>query len=72
MYDTIINPISSENIRRLWQDPAKAWEEDKFLQMCRKAESDPELSRQMQEVRFPHYWEVMKLTESTGPESYHV
>lgn len=49
MYRSIIDPISSENIRRLWQDPAKAREEDKFLEMCRKAETDPELSRQMQE-----------------------
>jgi hypothetical protein len=50
MYEKIINPISSENIRRLWQDPAAALEEDKFLEMCRKAETDPELSSRMQEV----------------------
>lgn len=52
MYARFIDPISSENIRRLWQDPVKAREEDKFLEMCRKAEKDPELSRQMQEVSF--------------------
>lgn len=51
MYQKVINPISSENIRRLWQDPTAALKEDKFLAMCREAETDPELSKQMQKVR---------------------
>lgn len=49
MYQNIINPVSSENIRRLWQGPSEV-QEDKFLEMCRNAETDPELSRQMQIV----------------------
>ncbi|PVH76548.1 FAD/NAD(P)-binding domain-containing protein [Cadophora sp. DSE1049] len=48
-YTNIIDPVSSENIRRLWQDPVAARKEDKFLEMCRKAEKDPVFSRTMQE-----------------------
>lgn len=45
----IINPISSGNIKRLFdQDPEKALENDDFLKMLKKAETDVELSRQMQ------------------------
>lgn len=50
MYHNVIDPISSENLRRLWQDPDKVLEEDKFLEICRRAETDPELSRQLQTV----------------------
>lgn len=53
MYHSVIDPISSENIRRLWQDPDKALEEDKFLEICRRAETDPELSRQLLTVGTP-------------------
>ncbi|KAH7324052.1 putative monooxygenase [Rhexocercosporidium sp. MPI-PUGE-AT-0058] len=48
-YNVIIDPVSSENIRRLWQDPAVNKNEDKFFEMCRMAEADPEVSRKMQE-----------------------
>ena len=45
----IINPVSSGNIKRLFdQDPDKALENDEFLQLVKKAESDPELSRELQ------------------------
>ena len=45
----IINPISSGNIKRLFdQDPETALENDEFLKMLKKAETDIELSRQMQ------------------------
>lgn len=45
----IINPISSGNIKRLFdQDPETALENDEFLKMLKKAETDVELSRQMQ------------------------
>lgn len=45
----IINPVSSGNIKRLFgQDPEKALEEDSFLKMVKKAESDPTLSKDMQ------------------------
>ena len=48
-WHTIINPVSSGNIRRLFgQDPDKALEEDEFLQVVKKAESDLELSRELQ------------------------
>ncbi|KAG4426067.1 hypothetical protein IFR04_000774 [Cadophora malorum] len=48
-YNNIIDPVSSENLRRLWQDPVVARKEDKFLEMCRKAAVDPVFSRTMQE-----------------------
>ncbi|KAH8812372.1 hypothetical protein F5884DRAFT_785200 [Xylogone sp. PMI_703] len=49
MYLEIINPISSDNMTRLFnQDPDEALTKDAFFQMCKKAETDPEFSRQMQ------------------------
>ena len=45
----IINPVSSGNIKRLFeQDPDKALEQDEFLQLVKKAETDPELSKELQ------------------------
>ncbi|KAK5113645.1 hypothetical protein LTR62_003272 [Meristemomyces frigidus] len=45
----IINPVSTANIRRLFlQDPEKALEEDEMLQLILRAETDLELSRQLQ------------------------
>ena len=45
----VINPISTGNIRRLFaQDPDKALENDEFLQIVKKAETDVELSRELQ------------------------
>ncbi|KAL5315893.1 hypothetical protein ACEPPN_016767 [Leptodophora sp. 'Broadleaf-Isolate-01'] len=49
MYNNIIDPVSSDNIRRLWHDPTVAEKEDKFLEMCRMADADPNISRKMQE-----------------------
>jgi hypothetical protein len=44
-YNTIVNPISSENFQRLWgQDPDKALENDSFLQLCQQATKDKELA----------------------------
>ena len=49
----IINPVSSGNIKRLFaQDPDKALEEDEFLKTVKKAETDAELSRQMQQAGY--------------------
>ena len=45
-YSSLVDPISLENIRRLHsQDPNTAIEVDPFLQMCKKAETDPELAK---------------------------
>ena len=47
---SIVDPVSSENFRRLWdQDPEQALEKDEFLKMCRRTETDKAFSRQMQE-----------------------
>lgn len=46
----IIDPISSENIKRLFdQDPDKAMENDEFLKLCKKTETDLEFARQFQQ-----------------------
>jgi hypothetical protein len=48
-YNEIVDPISSENIKRLFdQDPDAALQNDEFLQMCKRAETDIEFSRQLQ------------------------
>ena len=48
MWHKIINPVSSDNILRMHsQDPDKALENDEFLKMLVKAETDPELMEQM-------------------------
>lgn len=44
----IINPISSSNIKRLFdQNPERAGEEDEFLVMLKKAENDSELREEL-------------------------
>ncbi|OBT52697.1 hypothetical protein VE04_06016 [Pseudogymnoascus sp. 24MN13] len=48
-YKEMIDPISSENIRRLFdQDPDKALENDEFLKLCKRTATDSELSRTVQ------------------------
>ena len=48
-YNEIVDPISSENIVRLFgQDPDKALDNDDFLKMCKKTETDPEFSKAFQ------------------------
>lgn len=48
-YNDIVDPISSGNIRRLFdQDPDKALETDEFLQICLKTAKDPEFSKEFQ------------------------
>ncbi|EEA27464.1 monooxygenase, putative [Talaromyces marneffei ATCC 18224] len=48
-YNDIINPVSSENIRRLFdQDPDLALEEDEFLKMLKRGESDPSALKGLQ------------------------
>jgi hypothetical protein len=50
-YSTIVNPISSENFRRLWdQNPDTAAENDPFLRMCQKAAKDKKYSLELQMV----------------------
>lgn len=47
--------MSRENFRRLHdQDPEAAREKDPFFQLCVRAETDPELQRQMATVGISH------------------
>lgn len=51
-YTDIVDTISSANIRRLFElDPDHAIANDSFFQLAKKAETDPELSRTLQNVR---------------------
>lgn len=48
-YQAIVDPISSENLKRMHEpNPDTVLETDEFLQMCKRAETDPEFSRQLQ------------------------
>lgn len=50
-YKEFIDPISTENFKRLWgQDAETALENDGFLQLCKKAETDKEFAKQLQLV----------------------
>lgn len=49
-FQEIVDPISSANFRRMFSDADKASESDEFLQMCRRAESDPGLGEKMLQV----------------------
>ncbi|KIW90478.1 uncharacterized protein Z519_09124 [Cladophialophora bantiana CBS 173.52] len=46
-YNEVVNPISSANIVRLFgQDPDKALENDEFLKMCKRTETDEEFAKE--------------------------
>jgi len=47
MWQNVINPVSSDNIKRMYQDPELAMEKDEFLQVLSKAEKDPDMMREM-------------------------
>ncbi|EWC46797.1 hypothetical protein DRE_04042 [Drechslerella stenobrocha 248] len=48
-FKTIIDPISTENFRRLYdQDPELVLEKDEFIKIVRAAEEDIEMSRKLQ------------------------
>lgn len=50
-YTDIVDPISSENIRRLFaQDPEKALDTDEFLKLCQRTAIDVEFSKEFQSV----------------------
>lgn len=44
------DPISSENIRRLWKDPETIGDEDEFLLALKRTAVDPEFSDEFQKV----------------------
>lgn len=50
-YNTVIDPISSANLRRLW-DPEKI-EQDDFIKMLKRAETDKDFAKDMQKVCDP-------------------
>ncbi|KAG9586560.1 FAD/NAD(P)-binding domain-containing protein, partial [Aureobasidium melanogenum] len=52
-YKEIIDPISTENFRRVFdQDPEVAGEKDYFLVLCKKAAEDKDFARQMHLASF--------------------
>lgn len=51
-YQKVIDPISSSNLRRLW-DPSVI-EDDEFIKMVRRSNTDKEFAKEMQQVRYRH------------------
>lgn len=51
IWHEVINPISTENLRRLFtQDPETAGEKDPFFKMVKQAEQDEGLNQRMKHV----------------------
>ncbi|KAJ4366499.1 hypothetical protein N0V83_008135 [Neocucurbitaria cava] len=51
IYLEIVDVVSSSNLKRLFDlDPDRAIEQDPFFQMAKKAETDPEFSKTLQNV----------------------
>ncbi len=47
-YLKIVDPISSQNLRRMFEtDPDSALECDEFLKMCKRTETDREFAKEM-------------------------
>jgi len=52
IYKDVIDPMSRDNFRRIsQQDPDTAGEKDEFFQLCKKAASDEEFSKELCMVR---------------------
>lgn len=51
-FRTLSDPISSENLRRLWKDPETVGDEDGFMLALKKAAVDKEFSKEFQKVSF--------------------
>lgn len=49
-YNDIINPISSSNIRRVWDPSPEAIKADPFFQMVERANKDEEFAEEMKKV----------------------
>lgn len=50
-YNDVVNPISSENLVRMFKaDPDSVLETDEFFKMCKRAETDLEFSKELQNV----------------------
>lgn len=49
-YQEVINPISSSNIKRLWDPSPEAIKGDPFFQAVERAKTDKEFEQQMKQV----------------------
>lgn len=48
-YQTMVDPLSTENLLRLFdQNPDTAFENDEFLKLCKRTETDIDLAKEMQ------------------------
>jgi hypothetical protein len=70
IWTEIIDPMSRENFRRLHdQDPDTAGEKDPLFQLCRRAENDVQLQREMATVSpfFPFFFgRIVSVIEGPG------
>lgn len=83
-YNNLIDPISTENFKRLWdQDPDKALENDEFFKVVQRAATDKEFSKQFQKVcnfvvyhkqknnYFRASWQLHMISRSIIPKLQH-
>lgn len=50
IYKTVIDPVSTINLERLWKDPEKIKDTDPFFELVRKAASDPKVAEDLKMV----------------------
>lgn len=53
-YQEIINPISSSNIKRVWDASSEAIQNDPFFQAVERAKTDQDFAQQMKQVCVIH------------------
>lgn len=53
-YQEIINPISSSNIKRVWDASPEAIQNDPFFQAVERAKTDQDFAQQMKQVCVTH------------------
>ena len=52
-YQEVVDPISSDNLRRMFTvHPDEVLEKDEFLKLCKKSETDKDLQQKMANVCF--------------------
>lgn len=57
-YNDIINPISSSNIRRVWDPSPEAIKADPFFQAVERAEKDEKFAEEMKKVSLSLYMKL--------------
>lgn len=74
MWHEIINPVSTDNLKRMHlQDPETALEQDEMMVLIKQAETNPQMSREIQEFGdaliydYTQHFRPAKASKSSGP-----